>query len=272
MTEATTLVPVEAATTSNDAQVQPAVVADQAAQQPQTPEWLAALDEDTRKTAEARGIKAPADAIKQLRDQMAEVTRLHQEALRVPKDDAPKEEWDKFYAKLGRPENPDGYQLKLPEGMPETLPYDEAFAGEFRAWAHETGLPPRAAQALHDKWISKQIETVKAQAQQHEQAVGQATEALEKAWGKSGTEDFTRNMAFAQRVMQAKGPEFVKALSSGPVIDAQGRVVNPAIAQLLAEHGALTQRNDTVIAGSPASGQRKSLSEVFYPEMTNKGA
>lgn len=268
MIEAVTLGTVQADTPGQVAPVETAAAPVQQEQQQPETSWLSALDEDTRKFAEAQGFKAPADPIKRLKDQVAETTRLQQEALRVPKDDAPKEEWDKFYAKLGRPESPDGYQLKLPDGMPKDLPYDEAFAGKFKAWAHETGLPPRAAQALHDRYVSEQIEIAKAQQERHEQAVASATEALEKAWGKQGSETFNTNVALAQRVMQAKGPEFMAALSSGPAIDAKGRVINPAIAQLLAEHGALTQRDDAVISGSQAVRENSVLSTLYPKEGT----
>jgi hypothetical protein len=242
-------------------------------QQPPAPDWLSTLDEDTRKTVEARGIKAPADAVKQLRDQMAEVTRLQQEAIKPPKDDAPAEEWDKFYARLGRPEKPDGYQLKLPEGMPKDLPYDEQFAGNFKTWGHEVGLTPKQAQALHDKYLTHFSMQMQAEAEAHGQTVAQSAKALEQAWGAKDGDAFKEKLALVNRVVQARGPDFAKALSSGPVMDAQGRVTNPAMVLLLADFGAATAVNDRVITGNPnGSGQGKSMAQTFYPNMFKEGA
>lgn len=269
MTDAVTLVPSQEDTASTPAPVSTAAPATEQTTQQPSADWIATLDEDTRKTVEARGIKAPADAVKQLRDQMAEVTRLQQEAVKPPKDDAPKEEWDKFYARIGRPEKADGYQFKLPEGLPKDVPYDEQFASEFKGWAHATGLNPKQAQALHDNYVSTIAKQAQAQAEQQAQMVSTATAELEKAWGPSGSPEHAKQLGIVQRVIAGEGPEFTKALTSGPVMDAQGRVTNPAIVRLIAKLGGASL-NDSVISGDSAPAGAKSLTAIMYPDM--KGA
>ena len=44
----------------------------------------------------------------------------------VPGEKATPEEQQRFYKALGVPEKADGYQFKLPEGLPKDLPHDQA--------------------------------------------------------------------------------------------------------------------------------------------------
>lgn len=268
MTDAVTLVPGDPATTSTDAPVSPAPVANA---QPEAPvadtAWLSALDEETRKAVEAHGIKTPADAVAQFRAQRAEYSKLKNDALVAPKDDAPKEDWDKFYSRLGRPEKADGYQLKLPEGLPKELPYDEGFANEFKGWAHASGLNPAQAQSLHDGYVAFAAKQVQAQAAHYDQLADASSKDLEKAWGAPDSPDFQRNLGVVQRVIASKGDELKAALSSGPIMDAQGRVSNSAIVRLIAELAADKFTNDTVISGSPAPSKAKDLAAIMFPNM-----
>jgi hypothetical protein len=66
--------------------------------------------------------------------------------IKVPKDAGDKEGWDQVYAKLGRPETADKYELPIPEGQ------DPAFAGEASKWMHDAGISKQAAQILATKW------------------------------------------------------------------------------------------------------------------------
>ena len=59
------------------------------------PSWLEGLSEDNRKLAENKGWKSPED-IEKVFSSYSEMEKAQGASLRVPKDDAPKEEWDKF--------------------------------------------------------------------------------------------------------------------------------------------------------------------------------
>ena len=68
------------------------------------------------KQYEERGLPGVAKDFSELQKLMGSQDRIHR-----PKTDAPKEAWDKFYNTLGRPETPEGYDLKdfvPPAGMP----------------------------------------------------------------------------------------------------------------------------------------------------------
>lgn len=57
-----------------------------------------------------------------------------------------KEGYERLNKALGVPDSPDGYKLPLPEGM------DPAFSAEASKWFHESGLTPRQAQGVTEKW------------------------------------------------------------------------------------------------------------------------
>ena len=82
---------------------------------PAEPSWRDSLPDDLKGAAWLSKYKTPEDALRGF----AEAQKLIGSKLSVPKDDAPKEEWDKFYASLGRPEAPDKYDLGVPETLPE---------------------------------------------------------------------------------------------------------------------------------------------------------
>jgi hypothetical protein len=69
----------------------------------------------------------------------------------IPKADAPEADWEAFYNKVGRPESPDKYEFKLPEGV--TM--DESLAKGFKEIAHKNGLSPKQVQALV-QWDAEQ--------------------------------------------------------------------------------------------------------------------
>lgn len=76
----------------------------------------------------------------------------------IPKADAPDADWDAFYNKVGRPESPDKYELKLPEG----ITMDDNLAKGFKEVAHKTGLSPRQVQKIVEWDAQQKIEQAKA--------------------------------------------------------------------------------------------------------------
>jgi hypothetical protein len=78
----------------------------------------------------------------------------------IPANDAPPEEWERFYQAAGRPETPDKYELKDPEGIPEGLDITEA---KQRALGlmHKSGLTQRQAENLWKEYMGLELEIIK---------------------------------------------------------------------------------------------------------------
>lgn len=102
----------------------------------------------------------------------------------IPKADAPDSDWDAFYNKMGRPESPDKYEFKLPEGV--TL--DENLAKGFKEVAHKTGLSPRQVQKIVEWDAAQKMEQAKAMEAEHHNQLKGALDAYKQEVG--GEEKF----------------------------------------------------------------------------------
>lgn len=74
----------------------------------------------------------------------------------MPKADAPPEEWQSFYKKVGGvPEKPDGYELPkgIDSNMATTLSTDPMVAA-FREHAHKSGMPPMFFQSAMEWYVN----------------------------------------------------------------------------------------------------------------------
>lgn len=82
---------------------------------------------------------------------------LGREKVPVPTSDEDDEGWNRWYAAMGRPEDPEKYEFKRPD-LPNDLPYDEDTEKAFRNWAHKNGLNKRQANNLYDAFVKTQVE------------------------------------------------------------------------------------------------------------------
>ncbi len=122
-----------------------------------------------------------------------------------PKEGAPKEEWDKFYSALGRPEKPEDYkiELKVPEGMPwskigESLMFKKA---------HERGLTRSQAEGLMNDYLAMSAEGLQIMKRAQARDTEVAFDEIQKEWG--GMTD--RNLALVNRCVHEFGGEEFKA-------------------------------------------------------------
>jgi hypothetical protein len=216
--------------------------------QTQIPDWTAPLEEDTRAIVKAKGWKNQNEAIKSYKEL---VTKLGEPRLEIPAADAAKEVHDAFFAKLGRPATPAEYKFGVPEGVPETTPYDADFATSFKNWAHEAGLSPKQASAIHDNYVKSMATGIgAAQAAQSAKITGTHA-ALVKEWGDTDTEGYRRNVELARRAVQQL--DLTASLKGAGIIDPQsGMVTDVKVAQALARVGAKMYAEDTMYSGPTA--------------------
>ncbi len=126
-------------------------------------------------------------------------------SVRVPKDDAPQEEWDKFYGKLGRPESADGYQFPIPDVDLEA-PLTKHILGTFKKTAHGLGLTPRQAQGIALAYVDMERQAEKTNAA----ATATRIEELKTEWGAA----YENNIAIARSAArQLFGQRFIDSLN-----------------------------------------------------------
>ena len=153
-------------------------------------------------------------------------------------DDA--EGWAAAFAKLGRPEKADGYQVKPPEGAT----VDPALQSAFLDKAHAAGLNQKQVEALYTWWNETTIGAGAAREAAATQALEAAKASLKSEWGTA----YDQNLDLANKAVQHYGgAELFTELEKSGLANSPNRV--KALAKMgrgLAEDG--------VIGRGPASG------------------
>ena len=145
-----------------------------------------------------------------------------------PDDEAPPEEWDKYYSALGRPEKAEGYTLETPKDIPPEY-FREDLANDFRGWAFEAGITDKAAQTIYNKYLEKSKEEITAGMKAIETAKADTEKELKGEWG----DKYQPNLDLANQVIREYGDQKVKdSLAAGdPVWN------NPNLARFLVKIG-----------------------------------
>lgn len=172
--------------------------------------WYSTYDAETQNYITQRGLadKDPAaaflEAAKAHREAQAYIGVPKEQLLKLPKADAPPEEWDAVWQRLGAPKDASGYDfstVKFSDGS-EAEP---AFVDFLRAQAAALHLSPENAQRLAAETV-KFLETADATVSADEQAAAtRALEQLRQSWGANyDAHKVIADRAYAA-VMQAAG-------------------------------------------------------------------
>ncbi len=208
------------------------------------PDWRNALPEDVRPLAQAKGWKSPADALKSY----AHLERLigADKVALPPKDAAGNRDWSKWegWAALGRPEAPERYAFRTPEGQAATE-VDRAFKGHMAPLLHKAGLAQWQVDLLSgglDEFSARH----RAQLERREHDELAATEGeLRREWDSA----FDRHMDLANRaVRRFGGQELASALGKSGL----GR--HPAVIRAFARIGAALAEDSTLPADHGTRG------------------
>lgn len=223
---------------------------------------LAVLSEDNRRLAETKGWRT-ADKLNEVFSGYRGLeTKLGSEP-RLPPATADQTELDKAFRHLGWPEKADGFDLKMPTGLPDNLPYDQAFAGEFRTWAHEARLSPKQAQALHDSYVKRFANDMTVRQGEVSKNVNSAKEWMIKNWGNEQSEPYRQSAEAARRAVVAleSKPEFTglrkELVASGLIIAGEGdhfTPANAALMELLSHYGRTKGMEHQFVGGGGAPG------------------
>lgn len=108
--------------------------------------WRETLSEDLKSDVSLEKFKSVDDLAKSYKH--LEI-KIGKDKVIIPKSDS---EWSDFYKAAGRPEDPSGYELKVPET------YNKEHVTQFVTEAHALGLNPNQLQGVMDVY-SKQVES-----------------------------------------------------------------------------------------------------------------
>jgi hypothetical protein len=107
-------------------------------------------------------------------------------AIVMPAKDAPKEQWDSFYNKMGRPAEANAYELKLPEGADFDKSVLEFTTPKVKELLHKLGATPDKAQEVYSEWVAMEQELMALEKTQYQEENTKALEALEQKWKAQG--------------------------------------------------------------------------------------
>lgn len=167
--------------------------------------------------------------------------------VRLPNADDPKG-WDDFYNKLGRPESPDKYNLKAPEGF---TPDNDRLSG-FKNLFHQIGLTDAQASKLFEHEASNAIQMQKSM----DAYIENSAKTMQKVWGA----DYNNRLNAAQSVVNQyrdKFPNDVEALLNSSAGS------NPVLLSILGEYGKmLAEKGSLGVANGAASSFGMTPSEA----------
>jgi hypothetical protein len=146
----------------------------------------------------------------------------------VPNEKSSPEEWDAFYAKLGRPEKAEAYEIKKPDALKD-VGLDEAALNEFKGQAFKQGLNVKQVQALADWYFNTTAKSLEGFQANREKQITEATDSLKQEWGTK----FNENLSLAKRAALAHGGE--ELLADETLAN------NPAFIKFAAKVGMMTK-------------------------------
>lgn len=216
-------------------------------------DWRSAIPEDLQNDPSLADIKDIAGLAKSY---VHAQHMIGSDKVVVPSKDAPQEEKDAFFNKLGRPDTHEGYELPT-ENMPD-IKLDDGLMNQFFQEAHRIGLNKQQAAALVRWQAQAAQEGSEAGVIEMESHLAQAQEAMRKEFGNA----YEQNLDMAQQAAkQFGGEELIELLNS------TGLGNEPAVIKAFANIGKAIS-NDEVIGGggrqsfvlSPAEA-KKAISE-----------
>ena len=165
-------VPVEQATTET---VQPTTPAP--AEQP-TSSWKDSISEEFRKDPSIEKFTE----IDALAKSYINATRMiGQDKIVIPTKNSTQETWDEAYEKLGRPESPDKYNLKVES---DVVNMDENAIKSFAEQSHKLGLNNQQAEGILDFYKNNMEGTAQQSKIDTETAQAQSEQQLRSEWGR----------------------------------------------------------------------------------------
>lgn len=127
----------------------------------------------------------------------SELRKMASKMAKLPDKDAPPEEVEKFYQKLGKPETVDKYEVTF-DNLPKHIPIDEKAVSEFKELAFKLNLTGEQAKLLNEWNSGRVVKAYDSQIRQVEKKMQDTIELLKDEWG----DDYEKNIKSARSAMK----------------------------------------------------------------------
>lgn len=221
-------------------------------------DWRQSLPEDLRKSAAK--FNSPSDALRSYRELEGRLGK----AITVPGSKAKPEEIAEFHRKLGVPDEPAGYGIKVPDELPDGVDFDDGAKQTLNAFVehmHKLGARPPEVQGAVQFYFDMLGRMQESQQKALERGREEAVEELDRDWG----DDKSANLTYARRFRQQfdQDNQFAKFLEEA-VIDGRKAGDHPAILRFMATAGRAMSEDSVHLAPdeSEAGGINKQIDKV----------
>lgn len=211
-------------------------------------------EEPVRELMKTKGYKSPAEAAMAYHNlnKLVSGTNGGADVVAVyPGENATTEQLDAFYKKLGRPDAPEGYAIKTPEGVTA----DEGMVSFAQKTFHAAGLSPKQADVVAEAWNNYVAERAQKDAAQF--AADNAAELDQYKANFKG--NFDEAVAAGKRVVEALG------LEQDVLTKLEGAVGAKAMLEVFSKIG-LKSSEGGFTAGAGGSGSGGGSVDAMTPQ------
>lgn len=178
-----------------------------------------------------------------------ESQKLIGSSVRIPKEDAPAEEWNKFYTKLGRPESARGYDsVPLPD-LPDGDEWDKDLIEGFKKNAFDIGMSPRQFQSSLQAFVA----AIEGKVSARKAALEGAVNTMREKWGAAYKNNVAYAKAAAQQIFGDAGVQ---------LLDQSGLGNHPAILEGLVRLGKEFAEDGVIELGEAFTAPSSAQAEV----------
>jgi len=259
-------VPVDQATTEAQPQATQTTVAtaDTPAPQPTQSTWKESISETYRNDPSIEKFTE----IDALAKSYINATRMiGQDKIVVPNKNSTEEVWEEAYTKLGRPETPDQYNLKIES---DVVKMDDSAIKSFAEQSHKLGLNNKQAEGILD-FYKNNMEGIAQQSKiDTETAQAQSEQVLRQEWGR----DFDAKVKQAGAIAKANiNPEVLDmTLSNGTRLGDHPEIIKgfAKIAGMMSEDKMVTTESENVNSNADIETEISSITNDINGPYWNK--
>ena len=259
-------VPVDQATTEAQPQATQTTVAtaDTPAPQPTQSTWKDSISETYRNDPSIEKFTE----IDALAKSYINATRMiGQDKIVVPNKNSTEEVWEEAYTKLGRPETPDQYNLKIES---DVVKMDDSAIKSFAEQSHKLGLNNKQAEGILD-FYKNNMEGIAQQSKiDTETAQAQSEQVLRQEWGR----DFDAKVKQAGAIAKANiNPEVLDmTLSNGTRLGDHPEIIKgfAKIASMMSEDKMVSTESENVNSNADIESEISSITNDINGPYWNK--
>ena len=233
--------------------------------QKNTPAFMAQLEKDLQSNERLAQFKNFSEMGRFVLDAEGKL----KDSVKIPGNESTTEEKAAFYAKIGRPDKPDGYNITKPADLPEGIPYDPAFETAFKQFAHANNFSKQQAEEAYKWYYGLVVNGAAKQEADNVKAQTDGINALKDSW----KDKFDGNKKIAEIAFKEFGKDAANLLDEAKI----GNIRlgdHPAFLKVFYEIGIKTL-DDTALKGGSGEGQvvgdkEAQTAAAIYPEMVKK--